>query len=337
MNRDVMERWVRPVIAGLALLVTLLLVIGAAIRDPQPHGIPVGLAGPPDATAPIVQAFGQNAPGAFAFTSYASEAEARSAIDDRTIVAALVLGQAGPRLVVAGAAGDAIAGGVTTALTGAFKAQGVDLAVETVHPFPAGDAHGIVLFFLVLATALSAVAAGAAAGLGSPRRAWAQTVAAVSAFAVAAGVVGVGLAAWLGGGYGDGTWPAMVLGGLLALAVGLTVAASARWLGIGGVALAAGVVVLLGLVSSGGPLGSTFLPDAYRAVAPWLPVEPAYSAMRGAIGFNGAGVAAGVTILAGWAAVGFLGLVAAAAIPGRTTKTESEQKREAAAPPVPAA
>jgi hypothetical protein len=311
MGRQELEHWVRPIVAGLAVLVTLLLVVGAAVREPRPHDIPVGASGPPAAIDPILAAFGQNAPGAFTFTTYGSEAEALAAIGDRDIVGALIVGQAGPRLVVAGGAGDAITGAVSGAFSGAFEAQGVELPVDVVNRLPAGDAHGILLFFLVLATAIGSIVAGAATTLGDRGRGWLGHGLVLASYAVLAGIVGVGTAAWLADGYGEGTWAAMAIAILLALAVSLVVGAAARWLGAGGVALAAAIVVLLGLVSSGGPLGSAFLPDAYRAIAPWLPVGPAVEAMRGALAFDGAGLVAPVAILVGWAAIGIIGLAAA--------------------------
>ena len=313
MGRQELEHWGRPIVAGLAVLVTLLLVVGAAIREPRPHDIPVGVSGPPDAIDPITAGFGQNAPGAFAFafTTYGSEAEALAGIGSRDIVGALIIGPTGPRLVVAGGAGGAITGAVSGAFSGAFAAQGVELTVETVNPLPVGDAQGIVLFFLVLATAIGSIVAGAAATLGSRGRGWVGHGLVLSSYAVLAGIVGVGTAAWLADGYGDGVWLAMAIAILLALAVSLVVGAAARWLGAGGVALAAAIVVLLGLVSSGGPLGSAFLPDAYRVIAPWLPVGPAVEAMRGALAFDGAGLLAPVAILVGWAAIGIIGLAAA--------------------------
>lgn len=311
MGRNELERWVRPIVAGLVVLVTLLLLVGAAIRDPRPHDIPVGLSGPPAAIDPIVAGFDQKAPGSFAFTTYASDADALAAIDDREIVGALIVGQAGPRLVVGGGAGDAVTGAVSGAFTAAFAAQGVDLTTETVRALPAGDAHGIVLFFLVLAMAIGSIVTGAATILGGSGRPWGEQAVVLAVYAVLAGIVGVVTAAWLADGYGNGVWAAMAAAILLALAVSLVVGAAGRWLGAGGVALSAAVVVLLGLVSSGGPLGSAFLPDAYRAIAPWLPVGPAVEAMRSVLAFDGAGVLGPVAVLAGWAVIGVLGLAAA--------------------------
>ncbi len=319
MERRDLESLARPVVGGVAILVTLLLVIGAAIRAPQPHDIAVGVSGPPDAVQPLIAGFGQNAPGAFTFTTYASPAEARAAVDDRSVVAALTIEATGPRLVVAAGAGEAIAGAVSGAFSAAFEAQGVTLTVETVHAFPAGDALGIVLFFLVLATLAGSVAAGAAASLGASARSWPMVTGILAVFAVAAGVIGVPVAAWLANGYGDGTPVLMGVVALLAFAVSVVIAACGRWLGAPGVGAGAFVVVLLGIVSAGGPLGSNFLPDAYRSIAPWLPVAPAYSAMRGALAFDGVGVVEPSLILIGWAVLGIFVLAARGLRRGFTT------------------
>jgi hypothetical protein len=306
-NREAIETSIRPIVAGLILLITLIGLLGTAIRDPRPHDIPVGISAPPPLVQQLTQGFATQAPGAFAFTTYASEAEARAAVDRREVVASLIVAQAGPRLVLAGGAGDAVGSGVTAAFTNAFRAQGAaggtELAVEVVHPFPAGDPHGIVLFFVVLATLLSSVAAGALTVLPARDRSWVTQLGIVVTYAISAGIF-AGLAmSWLVGGLGDALWLVMAFAALLSLAVGGAIAACARILGAAGVAIAALVVVLLGLISSGGPLGSEFLPDFYRAVAPWLPVAPAYSALRGAVAFDGAGVAVPAILLATWAIV----------------------------------
>ena len=64
--------------------------------------------------------------------------------------------------------------------------------------------------------------------------------------------------------------------------------------------------MLLDLVCSGGPIGSQLLPDAYRWLAPGMPAGQLYSAIRGALYFDGAGVAAPVLLLSAWALAGLL-------------------------------
>ncbi len=298
------RRLVPPVIAGLVVLVALLGLIGTAIRDPHPHDLRVGLVGPAPAVQQITSAFATNAPGVFAFTSYGSEADGRAAIDSRDIDAALLLGQSA-HLIVAGAAGDANTGVITAALTNVFQAQGVKLDVEVVHPFFAGDAHGLVLFFVVVAVIISSLVVQVVL-LATRETRFATRLAVVLGFAVLAGPTAMGTADWIAGDYGPGLWSAIGLLMLASAAVGAVVSGLVRLLGRPGFGLAALVVVLLDLVSSGGPAGSQFLPDFYRWMAPWMPAAQLYSGLRGALYFDGSGAGSSIAVLAAWLASGLV-------------------------------
>src|SRR5438067_12317682 len=98
----VLEPVVAALAAGLVVLVTLVGLIGTAIRDPRPHDIPVGIVGPAPAVQRVSTAFGSAAPGAFELTPYTSEAVARAALDARSVERVLILGAGQPRLIVAG-------------------------------------------------------------------------------------------------------------------------------------------------------------------------------------------------------------------------------------------
>jgi len=314
----------RPVVAGIVILLTLVVLLGAAVRDIRPHDVPVGISAPQQVADNLIGGFAQNAPGALAFTSYSTETEARAAIDNRDVVGSLIVGANGPTLVVAGASGEAVAGGVTAAFTAAFEAQGTPLVVEVVHPFGAGDPHGIVLFFLVLATVISSVVVGALTALTMKERGWAWQAGLIATFAVSAGIVGSLTAAFIANDYWSGILALMAVTTLLSLSVALVVAGAARLLGPAGIGLAVLVVVLISLISSGGPLGSYFLPDLYRAVAPWLPVDAAYSAARGALYFDGAGTVGPLVVLGAWALVGAIALVARSlAVPSRARMAQA--------------
>src|ERR1700704_4564744 len=305
-----------PGIGGLLLLIALLGLIGTAIRDPKPHEIPVGLVGAAPAVQQISSAFGTNAPGAFQFTTYGSEAEATAALDSRTVDGVLVLGGR-PRLIVAGAVGDAATGVMTAAFTNVFKPQGGTLAVEVVHPFAAGDAHGLILFFVVVAVSVASLVTQALLIGIAPDAGFGTRLTVAVAFAVLAGLTAMGTAAWIAGDYGSGFWTATGFVMLAALAVGTAVAGCARLLGPPGLGLAALVVVLLGLVSSGGPVGSQLLPDFYRSLAPWMPAGQLYSALRGALYFDGAGLTSPLLVLSGWIAGGLLLMWVAELVPSR--------------------
>ena len=316
-GRHAIEPVAAPIAAGLVVLVTLLGLIGTAIHDPRPHDIPVGVAGPAPAAAQITGAFNSKAAGTFKFTTYDSEEQARSGLDARDVDAVLVLG-AQPKLIVAGAAGDAITGLTTAIFSQAFAAQGTQLAVEVTHPFASGDPHGLVLFFLVLATIVSTFVVHAillVRGGGARLSTW---LGVEGGWAVAAGLAGVGMAAWIVGGYDISGATAMAgLVALTALATGTVTAGLSRLVGPPGLGLAGLIVVLLNLISSGGPAGQEFLPDAYRALSPWMPAGQLFSAFRGALYFDGQGVAAPVLVLTGWLVVGVVLMLLAEGVRNR--------------------
>lgn len=292
-----------PLAAGLLVLVALLGLIGPAIKDPRPHDLPVGLVGPAPVVEQLSSAIGSKAPGAFTFTSYSSEDAARNAIDSRAIDAVLIMGSGGPRLIVAGAAGDSLTGTITAVFTAAFRAQGQTLSVETVHPFASGDSHGLILFFVVLAilvaTFIAQMLVAAAGGSG-----FAVQLLIVLLFALLAAPVALGMATLIAGDYGSGIWVAGAFIALASAAVGAVLAGAARLLGRAGIGLAALVAVLLDLVASGGPLGSEFLPDVYRWIAPAMPARHLYAALRDALYFNNGGLTTPTVVLGIWLGAG---------------------------------
>src|SRR5437868_8979112 len=315
-GRHAIEPVAAPIAAGLVVLVTLLGLIGTAIRDPRPHDIPVGVAGPAPAAAQITGAFNSKAAGTFKFTTYDSEEQARSGLDARDVDAVLVLG-AQPKLIVAGAAGDAITGLTTAIFSQAFAAQGTQLTVEVAHPFASGDPHGLVLFFLVLATIVSTFVVHAILLVRGRAARLSTWLGVEGGWAVAAGLAGVGMAAWIVGGYVSGATAMAGLVALTALATGTVTAGLSRLLGTPGLGLAGLIVVLLNLISSGGPAGQQFLPDAYRALSPWMPAGQLFSAFRGALYFDGLGVAAPVLVLTGWLVVGVVLMLLAEGVRNR--------------------
>lgn len=299
-SRAIAETYVQPVLAGLLVLVALIGLIGPAIKSPQPHDIPIGLVAPAGGSNPVSSlAVG----GPFKVTSYDSESAARAAIDSREIDAVLIAGQP-PRLVVAGAAGDAVTGVITGVFTQAFAQGPAPLQVEVVHPFASGDPHGLILFFVVLAILVSTLIVGALVGLR--RASVVASIALIAVFSLLAAPAAMGLATWIAGDYGSGFWTATALLALASAAVGSVIVGMARLFGRPGVAVAALVAVLIDLVCSGGPIGSALLPDAYRAVAPAMPAGQVYSGVRGALFFDGAGISEPVFVLLLWLLAGLV-------------------------------
>ena len=307
MAKHSVERLVAPLAAGLVVLLALLGLIGTAIRDPRPHDIPVGLVGPAQALLPMTDALAQKVPGVFKFTSFDSEDAARAALDRRDVDGIVIVGPSTSRIVVAGAAGDTSTTLIESVFGAALSARGQQVPVEVVHPFASGDAHGLILFFLVLATLISTLVVQAVLLARAARARVALWLGVNAAWAVLAGAVGVAAATWIAGGYD--TAALVPMGGLVALtalAAGTFVAGFARLLGAAGLGLSALVIILLDLISSGGPAGSTILPDVYRWMSPWMPAGQLNSALRGTLYFGGEGVALPVLVISAWLALGLV-------------------------------
>src|SRR5205085_5325718 len=79
-----------------------------------------------------------------------------------------------------------------------------------------------------------------------------------------------------------------------------------RLLGAAGLGLSALVVILLDLISSGGPAGSAILPDVYRWMSPWMPAGQLNCALRGTLYFGGEGVALPALVISAWLALGLV-------------------------------
>lgn len=199
-------------------------------------------------------------------------------------------------------------GVITAAFTNVFKAQGATLTVETVHPFASGDAHGLILFFVVVATLISTLASQAVLFATGRNLRIGAKLSLIFVYGALVGMTAMGMAAWIAGGYGDGFWAAAGLDALASIAIGAVVAGLVRLLGAPGIGLAA-LLMVLSLVSSGGPVGSQLLPDFYRALAPWTTAGQLYGALRDALFFDGAALATPIAVLGGWLVVGLLLMV----------------------------
>ena len=150
---------------GVVLAVQALFVVSyvGALHAPAPRDVPFGVVGPPA----LVDAVGTR----FSLRTirYTDEAAAKRAIDRRRAYGALVTTPAGLKLVVAPAAGNAVATALTTAFTTAAAAGGRQLTVEQVHPLPSGDRSGAVPFLVVMALVIGGyLSATIATTIGGP-------------------------------------------------------------------------------------------------------------------------------------------------------------------------
>lgn len=310
-----------PVVAALALWAFAWPAARIAPRD-----LPIGVAGPATATAPLEQRLADH-DGAFEVHRYDSEAAARTAIEERVVYGAVIVTPQGPRLLTASAASPVVAGLLREAVTAQAPA-GAQVTVTDVVPAPTGDprgsAFGASLFPLVLAGAAS----GIVVTVLQLRRG--RAALALIGAATLAGLVGVSLGhSWLGALTGDWWAEAGVLG-LTVLAIGATIAGLGALVGKPGIGVGALLMVLLGNPFSGVASAPELLPAPAGALGQWLPPGAGGTALRSVAFFDGAGAGSALLVLGIWAAAGLTALL----LGGRRDRTAGAA---AAAPaPVPA-
>ncbi|MFJ9577166.1 ABC transporter permease [Streptomyces sp. NPDC101191] len=265
-----------------------------------PRDLPVGLAGPATATAPMEQRLTAHE-GAFAVHRYDTAAAAREAIEDRTVYGAIVAGPQGPELLTASAASPVVAGMLREAVAGQLP-PGTPLKVTDVVAAPAADPRGAVLSAGLLPLALAGAASGIVTTLLGLRGG--RAVAALAGAATLAGLAGTALAhSWLGALTGSWWAEAGVLA-LTVLAIGSTIAGLAALLGKPGIGVGAVLMILLGNPYSGVSGAPELLPSPVGTLGQWLVPGAAGTALRSVSSFGGAGAGSALLVLAAWAVAG---------------------------------
>ncbi|MGW0711179.1 ABC transporter permease [Streptomyces sp. NPDC002643] len=266
-----------------------------------PRDLPLGVAGPAAATAQLEQKLEQRV-GAFAIHHYADEAAAREAIEDRTVYGAVVVTEAGPKLLTASAASPMVAQLLQQAVTEQTAREGVTVTTADVVAAPAGDPRGSAFGSSVLPLALAGTAAGGAVTVLGLRGA--RAAGALAGAAVVVGLAATAIAhSWLGVLTGNWWAEAGVLG-LATLAVGATIAGCAALLGQKGIALGALLIVFLGNPFSGAATAPQMLPEPAGVLGQWLPPGAGATLLRSVSYFEGAAALTPALVLTAWAALG---------------------------------
>ncbi|KAA0942371.1 ABC transporter permease [Streptomyces apricus] len=309
----------RSRIAAVVLLVPVLTALALwAFAWPAartaPHDLPLGVAGPATATAPVQRQLEAHE-GAFEIHRYADEAAARDAVEDRTVYGAVVVTERGPKLLTASAASPLVAQSLQQAV--ARQAGGTPLETVDVVPAAADDPRGAVLTSSVLPMTLAGIAAGAVVTLLGLRGA--RAVATLIAAAAAVGTVGALVAgSWLGA-FPGSWWPVAAVLALSTLAVSAAVAGLAALLGTPGIGLGAFTMMLLGNPFSGASSAPEMLPAPAGAIGQWLPPGAGASLLRSVSFFDGAAASGPALTLTWWAALGLGAVLLGGALKHRAT------------------
>jgi hypothetical protein len=292
----------RAVLIPVAVSVVLGLLVGWfawPATQLEPRGLPIVVTGPPVATSALTQRLESARPGAFQVTSVPDAAAADAALRDREAYAALVLGPDGVSLHTASAASPAVA----TLLAQAVQQLAPTGQVTVVDVVPGGpdDARGTGFASGFLPLVLAGMVAGILLALLVASKV--LRLVGLLVFAPVAGLVSAAMLAWLG--ITDGAYLSVAASiGLLAFAMGATVAGFASLLGRAGIALGVLVVFLFANPIAGVNAAPELLPEPWGAIGQLLPAGAGVRLVRGAAFFDWAGSAAALWTLFAWAAVG---------------------------------
>ena len=296
----------RPSPAAILLVPVAVALVLALFAWPsarlEPRGLPVGVAGPAEATRALT-AKREAAPGAFDVTGYGGEAAAREAIEDREVYGAFVATPAGPRILTATGASPAVAQALTHA---AAEVGGPGTSVEDVVPAPRGAALGSSVLPLLLAGILTGIVSTLLAAGARGRAALVLTGSVLSGL-VATAIV----QSWLDVVGGDWAANAAVLS-LTVLAIASIVAGLKSLLGEAGAALGALTMILVGNPFSAVATAPELLPTPVGGIGQLLPPGAGANLLRSTGYFDGAAAGGHVAVLAAWAVTGLalLGLAA---------------------------
>jgi hypothetical protein len=273
----------------------------------EPRGVPVGIAGPPEAAASIEEPLA-NEGGAFEIHRYADESAARQAILDREIYGAFVASPGGSTLLIASAGSPAVAQALEELAAG--LAAGADAAgqpvpppeVVDVVPTDPDDPRGAAFNSSVLPLLIAGLVAGVLVALAIPPGLGqiaglvvAATLAGLAAVAIAQGWLEILEGGWLAN--------AAVLS-LMVLAIAAVVAGLTGALGAAGIALAAVLVVLIGNPWSGLSTAPELLPTPAGDIGQLLPPGAGGQALRDTAFFDGGALGEHLAVLIAWAAIG---------------------------------
>ncbi|MCZ7432360.1 DUF3533 domain-containing protein [Streptomyces sp. WMMC1477] len=283
-----------------------------AFHEPGPERVPVAVVAPDAARAELTDNL-DGLPGdpLDVEISTADPAEARDALEDRDVDGVFLAepGEDADTLLVAGAAGGALAQAIESVFEDVQRERDRGLTVRDTIPAASGDARALTSFYLVvgwtvggyLCAAILAMSYGARPG--TPARAVAR-LGALGLYAVAAGIGGAALVGPVLDALPGGFWALSGLGALLVYAVGALTFALQGLFGVIGIGLAIGLVVVIGNPSAGGAYPAPLLPEFWRAVGPAFPPGAGTWTARSIAYFDGAAITGPLVVLAAWAVAG---------------------------------
>ncbi|MGO9898657.1 MAG: hypothetical protein ACLP0J_02930 [Solirubrobacteraceae bacterium] len=149
----------------------------------------------PARVTPIAGAFERAAGGGIEIRIYATELGAVRAISNQQVYGAVISSERVPKLLVSSASSGSVAGALKAVAEGLAARSALKLAVDDLHPLPAGDPKGLVILCAIIATMLLGFVTTFLIQVNAPQLALAQWLG-CDAFLAVSGSLAVTLVSW---------------------------------------------------------------------------------------------------------------------------------------------
>ncbi|MEY9844086.1 hypothetical protein ABH940_001150 [Streptacidiphilus sp. BW17] len=329
------------VVAVLLLQFGFIVSYIGALHHPYPHRASIGVVAPPQVSAQTVAGLNALPRQELDASPVADEPTAVDRIRTQKIYSALVVNPTGTqdRLLVANAAGPALATAVTQVVTAAEQRQGRTVAVTDVVPLASGDAEGLSGFYLAIGWCVGGYLVASLLGISAgtrpanPRRAVIR-LGSLLLYSVAAGLGGAVIAGPVLGALPGSVVALWGVGTLVVFGVGAVTMALQCFFDVIGIGIAVLLFVILGNPSAGGVFPPPLLPSFWRAIGPWLPNGAGTDLNRVVAYFHAGTILRPVLVLVVWSVVGVAATMLAASLrprggrPGLSESHGSERAQQ---------
>jgi hypothetical protein len=317
----------------------------AALHEPTPHHVPLGIVAPAAVTTQLQQRLAAQT-DAVTLVPLESAAEGRQLVEQGTLGGAVVIAGTSPTLdtlivtQVPSIAYESLFREVldtvdrTVAADDPAAARGY--AVERVDPFDAGDPKGLTPFYLAIGWVVGGYLLVAFFGFTQRHvHGWdglARRLALLLGYAVASGVLGALIVGPLLGAFDGHVLALAAFGTALSFAVCVCVQAVEILAGpIYGTGIAIVAFVVIGNPSAGGPFPRSFMPPLWEHVGAWLPPGMGTDGIRSVV-YGTDGMGGVVARLVAYVVIGLAVCAAATAMLVRRDRRDLAEVATAAEP-----
>jgi len=311
--------WTLAIGGVVVALVLQMCFIGSytgALHDPHPRkALPFGIVAPEQVQAALIQQIDAAASGIIDPRSIDSSENLHRQIGERDVDGGLVIDANGATLILADAAGPFVSTVLTTFTQQIASAQNLQLVIEHESRVSGGDPRALTMVYLVFGWVFGgyfcATVLATLRGYSFLNRQMVLLrLLLLAGYAVCSGIAGAVLVGPVIGAIDGHFWSMMLAGTLVVFAVAVSTMAVQILLGLVGTVVVLIAFVMIGNPSAGGVAPLEFLPSFWRAIGPWLPNWAGFTLVRNLVYFDGNDINRALAVLAGYAIVGVVILLA---------------------------